>query len=407
MFHDAVLTEEQQMLRKVLTQMAKDYPQSYFLKKMRANEYPQEFWSALAQNGFLGLEADAAFGGSGMKLADLMVLLHGLSLNGMVSYQLIGQLLAGHALTAHGTPEQQKTHLPAVIAGTRFTAATIEDVTGADAFACATTAKPTANGYVLSGRKLCVAGGGEAAYLLVTARVAPAAPGAPQAGLGVFIVPAGAAGITVHERELGMRVAETREARAITGDVFCDVTLGDVAVPKAALLGAADGSAVLDLLSHTLLMLAASAAGAGERVIDLGVEYAKQRVLYTEPIAAYQAIQHPMVRAKTDVEMAKLFIERAVDGYAETTVPADRLSYASLAKQLATEAATSSFDIAMQSHGGSSFDREVGIITHWPLAMMARMWWFNNDEILVRFGDALLTERSAATGAGMMAELMK
>lgn len=407
MFHDAALTEEQQMLRKVLSQLAKDFPQSYFLTKTRANQFPQEFWSALAENGFLGLEADAAYGGSGMALADLMVLLYGLGANGMVSYQLLGQLLAGHALTQYGTAEQQKAHLPGVIAGKRWTAAMIEDVTGNDGFACATAAKAGAGGYVLDGRKRCVAGAGEAEFLLVTARVSAAANDAPEAGIGVFIVPAGAKGVSVRERELGMRVAEKREARAITGDLYGDVTLQGVAVAQAALLGAADGAALLGLTAHNFLMLAAAAAGWGDRVIDMAVEYAKQRVLYSEPIAAYQAIQHPMVRAKTDVEMAKLLIERAVHAFAETSERNDRLSYAGVAKQMATEAAYGAFDIAMQSHGGSSFDREVGIVTHWPLATMARMMWMSSDAILTRFGGEVLAARGGATGAGMMAELMK
>lgn len=407
MFHDAAMTDEQLMLRKVLSQLAKDFPQSYFLTQTRADAFPQSFWSALAENGFLGLEASSAHGGSGMSLADLMVLLHGLGEQGMISYQLLGQLLACHALTAHGTAAQQKAHLHGIIAGKRFAAAMLEDGTGADAFACAATAAASADGYVLGGRKLCVAGAGEAEVLLVAARVSPPAGGAPEAGLGVFIVPADAKGVSVRGRELGMRVAETREPRAITGDLFGDVMLQDVAVPREALVGAADGAVFVDLLAQSLLMLAAAAAGWGDRVIGQGVAYAMQRVLYAEPIAAYQAIQHPMVRAKTDVEMAKLLIERAVHAYGETRDRADRLTYAAVAKQMATEAAFSAFDIAMQAHGGSSFDREVGLVTHWPLAAMARMMGMNTDAILTRFGGEVLSARGGAAAPGMMAQLMK
>lgn len=408
MFHEAVLSDEQAMLRQVVSQLAKDYPQSYFLTKARANQFPQEFWKALAENGFLGIEADAAYGGSGMRLADLMVLLYELGAGGMISYQLLGQLLAVHAFSQHGKAAQLKAHLPGIVMGARWAAAMIEDVTGGDPFACATTAKAAKNGgYVLTGKKLCAAGAGEAEFLLVVARTAKAAKGAPQKGLGLFIVPAGAKGVSTHERELSVRVAEQREPRMITGDVFADVTLKAVAVPKTALLGASDGAAAVDLLAHGLLMLAAAAAGWGDRVIAQAVDYANQRVLYTEPISAYQAIQHPMVRAKTEVEMAKLFIERAVHGFAETKSLSDRLSYASVAKQLAAEAAFSAFDIAMQSHGGSSFDREVGIVTHWPLAILARMMGMSADAILTRFGAEVLAGSVKKGAPGMMAELMK
>jgi acyl-CoA dehydrogenase len=406
MFHDAAMSAEQQMLRKVVSQLAKDFPNAYFLGKTRANQFPQEFWRALADNGFLGLEADGAFGGSGMNLADLLVLLYGLAAGGMVSYQLLGQLLASHALTSHGSGDQQKEHLPGIIAGKRWAAAMLEDVTGNDAYACSTAARASGDGYVLAGRKYCVAGAGEAEFLLVTARVSAAIKDAPQAGLGVFIVPANAQGLVIDERELGVRVAEQREARMITGDVFADVTLQEVALPRAALLGTTDGAVATDLLAKSLLMLAAASVGWGDRVIDQAVAYAMQRVLYTEPIAAYQAIQHPMVRAKTEVEMAKLLVERAVHGFAETKGLADRLSYAAIAKQAATEAAFSACDIAIQSHGGSGFDREVGIITLWPLVLMARMMSMNSDVILAGFGGELL-KTTAGTGPSLFAEMMK
>jgi alkylation response protein AidB-like acyl-CoA dehydrogenase len=401
------MSEEQRMLRTVVSQIAKDHPQSYFLARTRANQFPQEFWSVLAENGFFGLEADAAYGGSGMSLADLLLLLHGLGTHGMVSYQLLGQLLAAHALSVHGTAAQQTAHLPGVIAGTRWTSAMIEDVTGGDPFACATAVKASGEGYRLAGRKLCVAAAGEAEFLLVAGRVSPTTQENPAAGLGVFVVPAGAQGVSLRSRELNMRVAEQPEPRAITGDLFADVTFDEVALPGAALLGAADGKVFLDLLSHNLLMLAATAVGWGDRVIDLAVEYAKQRVLYTEPIAAYQAIQHPMVRAKTDVEMAKLLIERAAHAFAETQDPSDRLSYASIAKQVATDGAYAAFDIAMQSNGGSSFDREVGIVTHWVLATMARMMWMSSDAILTRFGNEVVSARPSKGSSSRLAERMQ
>ena len=49
--------------------------------------------------------------------------------------------------------------------------------------------------------------------------------------------------------------------------------------------------------------------------MDKAVEYAKTRVIFEEPIGSYQAIQHPTVRAKTDIELAKLAVARAVRAY--------------------------------------------------------------------------------------------
>lgn len=390
MFHDEVLSEEQQMIRKVVSQLAKDYPNAYFLKKMRADQFPQEFFTALAENGFLGLEVQDTHGGSGFGLAELLILLYSLGLGGMASYHLLGQFLSAFTLSAHASGAQQAAHLPGLVQGRRWVTAMVEDVTGSDPWACATTAQAAGDRFVLNGRKLCVPCGGEVDYLLVAARTGAHVSVQSESGIGVYIVDAKADGVSIHERELSVRVADKREARSLTGDVFTDIVLKNVRVPREALIGTADGVVAKDMLGRSLLMLAAAAAGWGDRVIDQAVAYANQRVIFSDPISSYQAIQHPMVRAKTDVEMAKLLIERAVHGFTETTSSDDRLSYAANAKYLATEAAFNSCDIAIQAHGGSGFDREVGIITLWPLVLMSRMTPLNSDVILERFGERLV-----------------
>ena len=390
MFHESALTEEQQLIRSFTKQLAKDYDNSYFLARVRANEFPQAFWDVLAKNGFLSLEAPEDHGGGTFQLADLVVLMYGLGAGGLVSYHLMDQLLAGHALSSFGDAAQKKAYWPGLIEGKRWAAATLEDTTGRDEFACATTAKLEGDSYVLKGKKRYVACAGEVERMLVTARIGKRNAADPAAGIGLFVVEAKAPGVKVKEREINVRVAETREARSIPGDVFFDVKLASGAAPAAARGGAADGAAAKSLFTRGMLMLAAAAVGWGDRVIDKAVDYANQRVLYTQPISSYQAIQHPMVRAKTEVEMAKLLIERAVEAEAETQDVNDRFSYASIAKYMASEGAFLAFDIGIQAHGGSAFDRETGVITLWPLVLMSRMIPLNSDVILERFGDRLL-----------------
>jgi alkylation response protein AidB-like acyl-CoA dehydrogenase len=390
MFHEKALSEEQAMLRRFVADLAKEYGNAYFVKQSRADAFPAEFWKVLADNGFLGLEIPESLGGSPFQLADLVVLLYSLGAAGMTSFHLLDQLVAGHVLTAFADEAQKKAYWPALAAGEHWAAALFEDTTGGSAFACNTTAQKEGDTYVLNGSKPLVTLGGEAKHLLVAARTQPRDAANPAAGLILLAVDAGAPGITAQARELNVRVAETPEHRSATGDKYYRLELKDVRVPASALLGSEDGAAAKRALSRYLLMIAASAAGWGDRVIEQGVNYANQRVLYTEPISAYQAIQHPMVRAKTEVEMAKLLITRAVDAHGETDDADDLLTYSAMAKYLAAEAAFQAFDISMQAHGGSGFDRDTGLITLWPLSILARMLPMNGDLILEQYGERLL-----------------
>ncbi len=382
MFHDTDRTEEQQMIHQFTVQLARDYGNHYFLGHARAETFPEEFWNTVVENGFLGLEAPEAHGGSAAGLADLMVLLHGLGEGGSSSHHLLGQLLCVHALSVHGNEAQQAEHLPALIQGRRWAYANQEATRGDDLAAIATKADESGDSVTLNGSKHYIACARDADFMIVTAQTG--------SGIGLYIVPGDVAGLEFEVRELNVRVIDKREPQAITGDVFCTVTLDGVEIPAANRIGAADGSVHQAVASQHLLMLAATAAGWGDRVVAQAVEYANQRVLYTQPISAYQAIQHPMVRAKTAVEMGKLLIERAVDAQAETDDADDLLLYAATAKQQATEGAFEAFDIAIQCHGGSAFDRDIGLITIWPLMLIARMMVLANDAILERFGATLL-----------------
>jgi acyl-CoA dehydrogenase len=390
MFHEQDLSEEQQMIRDVVVRLAGDFHNAYFLEHARAERFPAEFWKVLVENGFLGLEAPEEVGGSGCGLTDLVVFLYALGRGGLASYHLMGHLLAVHLLVAcRGDGGRREDELAGAVAGRRWGVALTEDPRGHDAYAVAATASPDGGGFALSGIKIFVPSAHELDAVIVPARTAPRNDADPAGGIAFFVVDPKAAKVAV--RDIGVRVLTGREPQAITGDVFCELVLEGVKVGADARLGdAAVGDLLGTALTRMLLMLAATAVGWGDHAIAKGVDYANQRVLYSEPISAYQAIQHPMVRAQTEVEMAKLLIERAVTAAAEGADAAAMALYAGLAKASAVEAAVAAFDISMQAHGGSSFDRETGLITIWPLVLLARPLLLHADVVLERYGGQLL-----------------
>ena len=179
---------------------------------------------------------------------------------------------------------------------------------------------------------------------------------------------------------------------AATGDLFNNIQLEGVSVPAANLIGLQDqgGDLMKRIASRKMLMMALVSLGWGDRLLDKTVNYANQRTIFKDPISSYQAIQHPLVLAKTDVEMAKLLAERAAQAFDEHTSSDELLTFCGVAKSAATEAAFSMCDIAMQAHGGSGYDRDTGIISLWPLISMSRLFPLNNSVILERFAEQVV-----------------
>jgi len=136
-----------------------------------------------------------------------------------------------------------------------------------------------------------------------------------------------------------------------------------------------------------MIMMATAAVGWGDYVLEKAVEHAKKRVIFKEPIGSYQAVQHPLARAKTELELAKLAVGRAVMAYQNEEDKDDISIYAGIAKYTATEASYTAFDVSMQTHGGYSADRETGIITLWPMVLLSRIIPLNNDVILEKYAE--------------------
>lgn len=390
MFERDDYTADQGALADFVHQLAEEFDFSYFLENMRQGKFPSRFWEVFGAGGYLGILAPEEHGGAGSNIEDLVVLTHNLARNGLASHQLLNQILCCDLLARYGSDEQLRRHLPEIISGSLCALSLMEATEGMDLFDLEMSAVCDAESFKLNGTKRYVAGAAEASRMLVVARTGPAPEGDRQQGLSLFIVDPQVPGIETIPRELNVRVTADEELVLITGDAFFDVVFDDVEVSRGDLVGreGLGGEAIAESASLLFILTAVTAIGWGESVLEKAVEHAKNRVIFEEPIGSYQAIQHPMVRARTELELAKLAIARAVSAYdkQDEEVPV----YASIAKCAATEAAYAACDISIQAHGGSGFDRETGVITLWPLILLSRILPLNNDVILESFAEAAL-----------------
>jgi alkylation response protein AidB-like acyl-CoA dehydrogenase len=244
-----------------------------------------------------------------------------------------------------GTDEQKKKYLP-IFCEEEFkagAAALMEPRIDFDLASMQTTATADGEDYVLNGDKCLVPLAADAEVILVYAQT-DASAGA--AGVQVFIVEKGTAGLEIGEREknMGLKALDTRK-----------VTLKDCRIPKANKLGGDAGSNVQKLMNYTYIGLAATAVGVARAAFEYSRDYAKEREAFGEPIASRQAIAFMLAEMAIEVDATRLLTWEAA-WRLDKGLDADREAY--LAKQYAVEKVLMVTDRAVQILGGHGYIRE-------------------------------------------------
>jgi butyryl-CoA dehydrogenase len=201
---------------------------------------------------------------------------------------------------------------------------------------------------VLNGNKVWVANA-EAADLAIV--FAATQPGLRGRGIGAFLVPMDAAGIT--------RTAAA-DSLGVRGLGCMDLELRDVRVDADALLGSrGDGFRIaLWALVRGRVAIAAQALGAGEAALAEAVEHARHHTAFGQPIGNYEAIQWMIADMATELGAARMLTMRAADGVDRDQSSRGRsTTHASMAKLFASEAAHRAADKAMQILASKGYRR--------------------------------------------------
>jgi alkylation response protein AidB-like acyl-CoA dehydrogenase len=200
------------------------------------------------------------------------------------------------ALSLWGTDEQQATYLPA-FTGDRPAAASLaltEPAVLFDALEPATTATPSADGYVLEGVKSLVPRGADAELFVVGARLDTGAN-------ALFLVEAGADGLEVEaDPAMGVRAASLTR-----------LSLTDVHVRTHALLGSDDGTTYAECVRLSRLAWCALAVGTGQAVLDYVTPYVKEREAFGEPVAHRQSVAFMVADIAIELQAMRLLTYKA------------------------------------------------------------------------------------------------
>lgn len=371
---DFNLTQEQTMIYQYGESLAKTYDRAYWMENAEIRRFPEEMYAQIAADGFLGMMVPEAYGGAGLGMMEMLLFQEGIANEGVPLLSLVvGACMSMSVIGEHGSEEQKQKYLPAACSGeSRFCFAITEPDAGTNSIRISTIGKPTSAGrFKLTGRKTYITDAAESDYALVVARTTPHTEVKRKTdGFTLFIVDTKAPGIEMHPIPVSIPLPEVQYQV-----FFDDVDLG----PEHVVGKVGRGFEILfESLNPERILGGAVCTGIGRYAMKKAVEYANERTVFNGPIGAYQALQHPLARAKTEIEMAALMARKAAWLF-DNGQPCG--GEANMAKLAASEAGIKAVDASLQCFGGNGFTKEYGIFDLYPLVRLTKTAPINNEMI--------------------------
>ena len=322
--------------------------------------YDRALWKGLADLGLIGVAIPEEYGGAGAGRLELCVVAEELGRAlAPVPYSST-VYLAAELLMLAGSDAQKKAWLPKIAAGEAIGALALVEGVGDPTPRSIMTASV---GGKISGTKTLVADGGIADFAIVVARE------------GLFIVELEGAGVT---RENVETVDPTRNHARIVFDNAAGEALG---------AGADAWSLLNKVLDRAAVLIAFEQIGGADRALEMGRDYALDRIAFGRPIGSFQAIKHMLADMYVSATLAR---SNCYYGAWALSTNAGELPEAAAASRIsATQAFQHCSKNNIQVHGGMGFTWEfdchmyyrranataltLGSLSYWEDALIDRM----------------------------------
>ncbi len=376
---DLALTEAQEMLRSSARDFLERECPTSLVRAMEQDDrgYPPQLWEQITGLGWMGVPFPAEYDGADGSLTDLAVLLEETG-RAMTPGPLFTSVVdVGLTILDAGTDTQRKVYIPRLASGALIgSAAILENDARYSAQAITLPAKRIGNGYQISGAKLFVEYANSADLLLVPVRTN--ASSTDEDGVTVLLVETSATGVAL---EPMASIARDRQF-AVT---FDNVTVSDDAV-----LGEAGAGwpIVRRMLDRSTIFHCAQSVGGAQRVMEMTVDYAKQRVQFGRAIGSFQSVQHDCADMVNAIDAARLATYQAITRL-EDGAPADK--EIAMAKVLANHAYKWTTLTAQQIHGGVGFMEEYDL----------QLWTRRAKVAELKFGTSAPHRDTFATAMGL------
>ena len=321
----------------------------------RRDEWPRDLYRRMAELGLLGMMLPVVYGGSGADTVTWVLCQEELArASAAVAHTQLLCTLMGQLLVEHGSEAQRQRWLPAMARGESICViAQTEPGGGSDVAGIQTTARATADGWVLNGTKRFITAAAVCDLAIV---VATTDRTLGREGIALFVVEPGTA---------GFRHGGKDHVMGLHGVGTGELVFEDCRVPRTALLGSERGGfrRAMESLNAGRVGIGAQAVGVAQAALDASLAYAKTRVAFGRPIAELQAIQFMLADMSTQIEAARLLVRRAAL-LKDRGRPIAR--EAAEAKLMAAEMVVKVTSDALQIHGAS------GYVSDFPIERLYR-----------------------------------
>ncbi|MGQ0578303.1 MAG: acyl-CoA dehydrogenase family protein [Betaproteobacteria bacterium] len=364
---DFSLNPDQLAIRDAIAKLCARFDAQYWLERDRHGGFPEDFYRAVVESGWLGVAMPQQYGGAGLGITEAALMMQAVAESGAGfsgASALHMNVFGLNPVVVFGTDEQKQRWLPALIRGEQKACfAVTEPDAGLNTASIATSARREGGRYLLRGQKIWISTAQVANKMLILARTSDAqAGGKPIDGLSLFYT-------DLDRRYVEVREIEKMGRSAVDSNMLF---IEELPVPVQDRIGE-DGKG-FDYILHGLnperILIAAEAIGLGRAALARAVAYAKERVVFDRPIGQNQAIQHPLARCWMELEAANLMVFKAAALY---DVGESCGAESNAAKYLAAEACFRSCEQALLTHGGMGYAKEYHIERYLREAMIPRI----------------------------------
>jgi alkylation response protein AidB-like acyl-CoA dehydrogenase len=347
---DFRFTEEQLMIQDVARRIAQEKIAPSAEYHDHTGEFPLENIRILGENGLMGIEVPAEYGGAGMDPISYVLAMIEIAAGDAAHSTIlsVNNSLFCNGILTFGTEAQKQLYVRAIAEGREIGAfALTEPQSGSDATAMRCKATRQADGtYIINGKKSWITSGPVAKYIVLFAMTDP---------------DKGARGITafmIDTAKPGFHRGKTEPKLGIRASATCEIEFADYVVQPDEVLGAeGEGFKIaMSVLDAGRIGIASQAIGIARAAYEATITYVKDRKAFGAPIGTFQMTQSKIADMKCKLDAATLLTLRAAwlksEGQRFT-------NEAAIAKLVSSEAAMWITHQAVQIHGGMGYSKEM------------------------------------------------
>jgi acyl-CoA dehydrogenase len=362
-------TEEHRIFRDALRRFLAREITPHVEEWEEAGIVPREAWKKMGEQGFLAMSVPEAYGGLDADFLYSVIVTEELTRTNHsgLAAPLHSDIIVPY-IVAFASEEQKQKYLPGCISGDIITAiAMTEPNTGSDLAAIRTTAVESGDDIILNGQKTFISNGINCDLLVVAARD-PSTEN-PHAAVDLFLVEAKTPGF-----EKGKRIKKIGWHSQDTAELY----FTDCRIPKANRLGE-KGTGFLKLmqkLQQERLVCAIGAVAGAEYMLEITIQYCKERTAFGRPLTKFQNTQFEIVEMATETRLGRTFVDKLIaDHMEEKNIVVD----VSMAKYWTTEMASRVADRCVQLFGGYGYCEEYPIARAWRDIRVTRIFAGTNE----------------------------